>query len=250
MRRAIPLPIFCLLFVACGRETETFSLPDATAQSAWFPLEIGQFAEFMVDSMVFDFGQRDSSRTFVREVVTDTFRDNTGRLVFKIERFERENPAAAWQIRHVWSASRMASEAIRTEGNLRFRPIVFPLDARSGWDGHVFLDKNLEIEVAGERLRPFGGWFFEVDSLDVPGEVGDFAFDSLLLVTEVDADNLFERRFSRAKYARNVGLVWREQWILDSQYCNQIPPPADCETKSWVEKAEKGFIVRQTIIDY
>lgn len=250
MRRAIFLPVFCLVLAACGRETEPPNSPDAAAQQAWFPLEIGQVSEFAVDSVVFDFGLRDSSRTFVREVVTDTFRDNTGRLVFKIERFERKNPAENWQIRHVWSASRTASEAIRTEGNLRFRPLVFPLDTRTGWDGHVFLDKNLEIEVAGERLRPFGDWFFEVDSTDVPGVVGNFAFDSLLVVTETDSDNLFERRFSRTKYARNVGLVWREQWILDSQYCNQIPPPADCATKPWAEKAEKGYILRQTIIDF
>ena len=248
MRHAIFLPVFCLVLAACERKTEVFNPPGGAAQQAWFPLEIGQATEFVVDSVVFDFGLRDSSRTFVREVVADTFRDNTGRLAFKIERFERESPAAAWQIRHVWSTSRTASEATRTEGNLRFRPLVFPLDARTGWDGHVFLDKNLEIEVAGERLRPFGGWFFEVDSVGVPGTVGGFAFDSLLVVTEVDSDNLFERRFSRAKYARNVGLVWREQWILDSQYCNQNPPPADCATRNWAEKAEKGFIVRQEIV--
>lgn len=250
MRRAIFLPVFCLVLAACGRETEPPNPPDTAAQQAWFPLEIGQVSEFAVDSVVFDFGLRDSSRTFVREVVTDTFRDNTGRLAFKIERFERKDDTTAWQIRHVWSASRTAGEAIRTEDNLRFRPLVFPLDTRTGWDGHAFLDKNLEIEVAGERLRPFGNWFFEVDSVDVPGVVGNFAFDSLLVVTETDSDNLFERRFSRAKYAHNVGLVWREQWILDSQYCNQIPPPADCATKPWVEKAEKGYILRQTIIDF
>lgn len=223
------LPPFCCLR---ARNGAVFNLPDAAAQRAWFPLEIGQFAEFVVDSVVFDFGLRDSSRTFVREVVTDTLRDNTGLLVFKIERFERENPAAAWQIRHVWSASRTASEAIRTEGNLPFRPLVFPLDTRTGWDGHVFLDKNLEIEVAGERLRPFGGWFFEVDSVDVPCAVGDFAFDSLLVVTETDSDNLFERRFSRAK--KHPECRPRLARTVDFGFPILQPNPAACRLRDQI----------------
>jgi hypothetical protein len=66
----------------------------------------------------------------------------------------------------------------------------------------------------------------------------------------VDETNAIERRLSRVKYAKHIGVVYRELWILDSQYCNQIPAPADCLTKPWVEKAEKGYILRQVITGY
>jgi hypothetical protein len=89
-----------------------------------------------------------------------------------------------------------------------------------------------------------------VDSIDVAASVGAFTFDSTLLVTEADETNIIERRLSQARYAKHVGLVWREQWILDSQYCNQTPPPADCDTRPWALKAEKGYILRQVVLEF
>ena len=80
--------------------------------------------------------------------------------------------------------------------------------------------------------------------------VGDFSFDSTLIITEANYTDLIERRYSRAWYAKHVGLVQREQWILDSQYCAQTPTPADCQTRPWDLKAEKGYILRQVVIAY
>ena len=62
--------------------------------------------------------------------------------------------------------------------------------------------------------------------------------------------NPFERRLVREKYAKEVGLVAREMFIFDSDYCNEEPVPLDCETIAWEDKAEKGFILRQVIIDF
>ncbi len=99
-------------------------------------------------------------------------------------------------------------------------------------------------------MRPFTNWHYEVDSIDIPSQIGAFAFDSVLVVTEADDNNVIERRFSRVKYAKHVGVVWREQLILDSQYCNQTPPPVDCVSKPWTEKAEKGYTLRQVVLEF
>ena len=245
-----------LLFAACGeRQTETFVPDDPAAFYSYYPLEIGKFTEYRVDSIVYDFAvggstMRDSSLTYVREVLADTLRDNTGALQYSIERYERNNTSAAWNLKAIWTCALNDIGAIRTENNQRFLKLIFPLDRRSAWDGNLYIDTNQEIEIAGERMRPFQNWFYEVDSIDVSANVGTFAFDSTLLVTEVNETNAIERRLSRVRYARNIGLVWREQWILDSQYCNQTPPPADCNTKPWTEKAERGYILRQTLIGF
>lgn len=193
---------------------------------------------------------RDSFRVFAREVITDTLRDNNGQLVYRTERFERENQTQPWQFVENIFASRTPTQAIRTENNLRFLKLVFPFDRSSNWDGNHWIDQYREIEVAGERIQPFVNWRYEVDSLDIPAQIGAFSFDSVLVVTEVDETNAIERRLSRVKYAKHVGIVFREQWILDSQYCNQIPPPADCLTKPWTEKAERGYILRQIMTNY
>ena len=246
----------CALLCRCTEPVSPpYEAPDIAGQYAYFPLQIGKYVDYSTDSVVYDFGPgggmlRDSSRTLVREVVTDTFRDHTGQLLYRIERFERAADNLPWQVRQVVSASRSASQAIRTENNLRFLKLVFPLGLRSQWNGNQWIDQYQEIEIAGERIRPFIYWHYEVDSLDIPATIGAFQLDSVLVVTEVDETNAIERRLSRAKYAKHIGLVWREQWILDSQYCNQVPTPADCLSKPWEEKAQTGYMVRQTITGY
>lgn len=255
--RLFPVHFVCIVLTisACG-DRVTFQPADDTAeQYAYFPLETGKYIIYSVDSIVYDFAAgggivRDSSRTYVREVIGDTLRDQTGDLLYTIERFERSSDTDPWILTSIGTASRSAGQAIRTENNLRFLKLVFPMDRRSEWDGNIWIDQNREIEIAGERIRPFTNWHYEVDSIDIPAHIDAFAFDSTLLVTEADDINIIERRYSRVRYAKNIGMVWREQWILDSQYCNQIPPPADCETKPWEEKAEKGYILRQSILEF
>ena len=242
--------------LGCGAPfTVPFEPANAEEQYPYFPLEIGKYVEYAVDSVVYDFAPgggtvRDSTHLLVRERVADTLRDNTGQLLYTIERYVRASETEPWQLQEIGSAARTATQAIRTTGNLRFLVLIFPFDRRSAWNGNLWIDQYREIEVAGERIRPFANWNYEVDSLDIPASVGPFAFDSTLLVTEVDEDNAIERRLSRVRYAKHIGVVWREQWILDSQYCNQVPAPTDCLSRPWTEKAEKGYILRQIITAY
>lgn len=243
------------LFAACDNHQLVPSDPLGESQYAYFPLQIGKYRIYQVDSIVYDFqpggsGVLDTSRVFVKEVATDTLRDNQGNLLFLIERYERASETEAWLYKSTGTASLNKSQAIQTEDNWRYLKLVFPMDPRSKWDGNLWIDENREIEIAGERIRPFTNWAYEVDSIDIQAVVGQFVLDSTLLITEADDVNVIERRYSKARYAKHIGLVWREQWILDSQYCNQVPTPADCETRPWELKAEKGFILRQIIISY
>ena len=244
-----------LIINACGERVTLDYNPGTEAQFAYFPLRIGNYTVYRVDSIVYDFSPgggtlRDSSSTFVKEMVADTLRDQTGLLLYQIERYERSSDTLPWQLKSIGTAARTPGQAIRTEDNLRFLKLIFPMDRRSEWDGNIWIDEGREIEIAGERMRPFSNWNYEVDSIDVPAGVGSFVFDSTLVVTEADDNNIIERRYSKVRYAKHIGVVWREQWILDSQYCNQSPPPADCETKPWEDKAEKGYILRQTILEF
>ena len=243
------------LAFACGERQTIQPDPFDVSQYTYFPLEIGKFVEYQVDSIVYDFASggstiQDSSRTYARELVADTLRDNSGELRYLIERYERPTENTPWKFKNTITATKTTAQAVRTEENWRFLKLVFPMDRRSEWDGNIWIDKSREIEIAGERMRPFGNWVYEVDSIDVQASVGQFSFDSTLLVTEADDSNVIERRFSRVRYAKHIGVVWREQWILDSQYCNQTPPPGDCDTRPWEQKAEKGFILRQTVIAF
>lgn len=254
-RRFLFFVTISLIINACSERETLDPTPFDESQYEYFPLQIGKYVVYQIDSIVYDFATgggtvRDSFRIFAKEITADTLRDQTGELLYAIERYERKSDTAAWVLKSITTAGRTKTQAIRTEDNFRFLKLIFPLDSRSEWDGNIWIDENREIEIAGERMRPFTNWSYEVDSIDVQAFVGQFSFDSTLLVTEADDTNIIERRLSRARYAKHIGLVWREQWILDSQYCNQFPPPADCETRPWELKAEKGYILRQTILEF
>jgi hypothetical protein len=247
--------VVSLSLAACEQRTILDPTPLDASQYAYYPLELGRYLEYQVDSVVFDFAPgggtlRDSSTTLVREFVSDTFRNLAGELVYVIERYERANNNEPWNYLKSCAAIRTATQAIRIEDNLQYLKLVFPMDIRSDWNGNLWIDTQREIEIAGERIRPFTNWEYAVDSIDIQAFVGTFFFDSTLLVTEADDTNIIERRFSRARYAKHIGLAWREQWILDSQYCNDIPIPIDCETRPWEQKVEKGYLFRQKIIAF
>ena len=65
----------------------------------------------------------------------------------------------------------------------------------------------------------------------------DYA-DVLTIQAQSDPKILTEKRYSLEKYAKGVGLVYREIRILDTQ-------KLDAST-AWEKKAQKGFITKMT----
>jgi hypothetical protein len=242
-----------LLALACSkRETDTLS--DTSYQYAYFPLKIGQVLEYQLDSIVFEVDSNgmkslDTISAMIRDTYTDSFRNAAGELNYTIVRSQLQ-PDNQWRPVRTMQAGRTERQAWRSEDNFRLLKMPFPMTRRSEWDGLTYINKDVEVEIRSNRIRPFSNWQFEVDSIDLRKSVGAFTFDSTLQITEANDVNAIERRFSRVIYALHVGPVYVEQWILDSQYCNQVPPPTDCETLPWDRKGERGYILRQTLVRY
>jgi hypothetical protein len=213
----------------------------------YYPLAVGKYLLYEVDSTIYDptgDSMVQQKKSFVREVILDTLADNAGNTLFKIERFTRTADTLPWRLEKVLTASVSKSQAIRTEDNLRFIKLPFPLQPNTNWDGNAHFNPNLIVTVAGESIEMFKAWNYKVESVGKPEDIGSFSFPEVATIRQADSENLIELRVSREKYARGVGLIYREMWILDTQ-CIEA-----CQGQSWEEKAEKGFILRQTLIDY
>jgi hypothetical protein len=228
-----------LLMISCSNEKEELN---TTANYDYFPLETGKYWVYEVDSTVyFDRTRRVSSKTWVREQITDFFINNTGDTVYRVDRYERKDPAQPWEIRQVVSLLRNARQAIRTENNLPLIKLVFPLRNYSRWNSAALTDPNLTV-TAGNRIALFKLWETKVESLDEPMTLDNKIFPETATISYADRDALIEYRFVKESYAKGVGLLRREWWILDSQ-CNTCPPP-------WEAKAESGFILKQQLIEH
>ena len=88
----------------------------------------------------------------------------------------------------------------------------------------------------------FKDWDYRYLSVDRSEDISGMNYDRVLTVQQVDSENAIERRFGIEKYVFGSGLVFKERIILDTQnVTNDL---------SWEEKAERGFILRQTLIRF
>lgn len=231
-------------FTACKKTPDNYL---SQTGKDYYPLEVGKFIEYEMDSTIYDPNGDSmvfSTKTFVREEVVDTLHDNNDSVLFKIEHYERVADTLPWTIKKVLSQTVLNNQAIRTEDNLRFIKMTFPLRKGKRWDGNIFFNEDLIVTIAGETLEMFKGWSYRVNEVNQPFSIGNFQFDETATVEEAENENLIELRRSKSVYAKSIGLVYRELWILDTQCID------DCIGKLWEEKAQKGFILKQTIINH
>lgn len=235
-------------FQACQSES-TFEEYTIDFGYEYFPLEVGKYRTFAVDSTLYDIGDNEAtivtnSRTYVKLLIADTITDNLGRPGYKIERYERSSDTLQWLITDIWTAT-ITNEGIEwVEENLRFLKMIFPLKDGIDWDGNKYIDITTIIPIAGESVEVFKSWSYEVLDMNESETIGDFAFENVATISQADSENLIELRYSLEKYAKGIGMVYREMKILDTQRI------VGWENATWEEKAEKGFILTEQIIDW
>ncbi len=244
MKTALFSFIFCLFLFSCGKnETETLSLTGKD----YYPLAIGKTMTYDLDSIIYDpiltGGVKiDTTHWQFREIVKDTFRDNEGILQYKIDHLERLRSKIDWKIVKVVTEAFSQTHALRQEDNLRF--IKFPLGfgENTKWNSAIFND-SAKIIIAGETLDLFSKkWTSAIVSFGKKETIGTKTFNDVLTVlSQTDPKILTEKRYLLEKYAKNIGLVYREYHILDTQKLDAAV--------AWEKKAEKGAIVIQKFIE-
>ncbi len=237
---SLVLPLF--LGIACkNSQTPLDIAPDESQE--YFPLEIGKYMVYTVDSVFYkEDSEPDTIQLMVREEVTDSLRDNEGELFYRIERSERANPNEPWEISQILAVKRTDTQAERIENNQRFITLTFPFRRNQTWDGIGFNSDSLLVTVKGEVIEIYKDWESQYDEIFVPQTVNTFLFDSTVSVFHANSNNFIERRFNREVYAKGVGLIIKEMSILDSQLSNA--------ERVWPDDAEKGFTLRQTLIEH
>lgn len=238
------LLIAIITIIACGKN-ENGTLDSAQAAD-YFPLQVGKTWVYNLDSIKYDI-QNDKSvkvdtvRLQVREALIDTFTDATGQKRYKIERSEKLRTATAWNLSDIFSTSIQKDIVLRTEGSFTYIKMPKVLTVGATWDGNVYNDPAIKIEIEGEILEPFSKkWSFEVLSFNKSEKIGNVTYDNVLTIeAQTDPKILTERRYMIEKYAKGIGLVYKDMKIMDTQKLDA--------SIAWEKKAEKGFNIIQNI---
>jgi hypothetical protein len=237
------LLLFGILILAgsCTNTIEDYN-PDDPG-TAYFPLQTGHSWTYQLDSVVYDNNglKVDSISTIIREKITDTFTGESSGTIFRVERSILKNNQ--WVITDIWTASMDDRLAYRTEENLRFAKLSFPVQEGVTWNGNAFFDPDIITKIAGEPLRIYQNWGdYNYTSVDSPETIGNHNYDRICTVVQADLEDRISRRFSAEKYAYGTGLVHRKMIILNTQKFESNEP--------WSEKAEEGFILEQTLLSF
>jgi hypothetical protein len=249
-----------LLFLAvivyltgCVDDPIESAYPDLTRE--YFPLQVGSFIAYQVDSIVFDDapgGNKLDTVSFqLKEEVASINITDFGDTIYYLHRYRRPDETKAWALTDVWTTTTTGTEALRTEENLTFRKLNFPLKFGKRWESTAYINPETSVLIGTENVQPYEEWEAEVLSFDKEGSVGDFTFTSgnVMTIDQANADDGVMKRFVHEIYVRNIGLVQRIDTILDSR-CIEIGDFGPCLGKPWIEHASKGYILSQVMIGY
>jgi len=246
--------LFILLFtLSCVKDKVEAPADDHTTE--YFPLKLGQYIVYAIDSIVFDDapgGNIKDTVTFqIKEEVTSFQVALSGDTLYYIHRFRRNKPEDNWKLIDLWTASRSSSEALRTEENLKFRKMTFPLHDGKKWIATSYIPSSMTILVGTENIQAYQDWDSEVLAFDVADQVGTFSFGDgkVMHISQTDTDDGNTKRYVMEKYSRNIGLVARTDTILDSR-CFALSDFTECLGKPLLEHAGKGYILSQVMIDH
>jgi len=237
--RVFLILLFTVLFFSCEkREIDTYQ---TDMGYDYFPITVGQYRTYAVDSVVYQkVGAPDTIFSQIKETIVEQLQDGDYSK-YRVLREWRATENDAWQTNTVWWIIKENNRIIQTEENLKFIKLTFPVKANIAWDGNGFFDKRTIVKVGNENLEFFKEWDYRVIGIGAETINGsDYA--DVVQVEEADFETSIELRTSVAKYAKGIGLIERRQKILDTQCIT-------CVT-NWTEKAEKGVILTQTLIDH
>ncbi|MEZ4915655.1 MAG: hypothetical protein R2836_01570 [Chitinophagales bacterium] len=242
MRRVVPIFLFLVLIFSCKkesyRETTDFGYN-------YQPNKVGYWIEYEVDSITFDNNTNpvtiDTAHYFIREVFDTTYTDASNNEAIRVEQYRKNLESDVYQINYVGNAQFTTGNFQRNFHDLRYMALTFPVREGNDWQGNIFIDVNSSdpYNFLNDDLY---NWTYTYTEVDVAKEIGGFSLDSCVVVQQIDEANLFEMKYAQEIYARNIGMVYKEMKILNTQ----VPPSG----VPFEERAESGFILTYTLKDY
>ena len=173
---------------------------------SYFPLEVDAWIEYDVLDIIHSQLGSDTAVYQLKEITTEEFLDNEGRLTYRIERYWRDDSNANWSIKDVWYSNKTTTTAEKVEENVRFTKLIFPINTAKYWDGNAF--NNLEE------------WEYYYDSLHKPKLINNLSFDSTITVIQRDNQNVVQYEKVKEIFAVDIGLIYKSHIDLDINLSN------------------------------
>ena len=231
-----------VIFNACKKSDEVL---DTATTSEYAPMLAGKYISYNLDSTVFiNFGAKDTVIKYQVKLQVDAqITDNLGRPAYRIIRYIRKTAANPWVADNTFMAIPTAFAFEFVENNMRFLKLKGPIRDGNNWKGNSYIDTY----SLSSTVKYLDGWDYTYENTNLAETIGGFTFDSTLKVAQRDevignpgdANSYSETNYGEEKYAKGVGLVYRN--FSHVEY--QPPTPGRAGYK-------QGYGVKMTIIDH
>ena len=194
-----------VIFGACKKNSEDFASAPLTD---YYPLTVGKYITYSLDSIVYysNFGTAATVKSYqVRHTVDAKITDAQGRPAYRILRAIRNSATAPWFNDNVFMVVATETSIEFIENNLRFLKLKSPIRQDFTWKGNAYINTT----SINSTLKFLDDWDYSYDSLNVPVKLGALTIDSTIKVAEINDQTAIDRTFSEAKYAKGIGLVYR-----------------------------------------
>ncbi|MCC7231575.1 MAG: hypothetical protein IT242_01420 [Bacteroidia bacterium] len=206
----LSLDVLLLTLQSCTKNTLDENV--TTDYISFFPLKSGNWYIYNADSIVHheadDVYNLDTSITAyhfqVKEQIDSSYTDATGKQVYIVLRYRRDDSLSVWTLMNVWTESVDKSSAQRVEDNIRYIKLAFPIDSRSRWNGNAY--------------NNFGDEEYYYDNIFTPGSTGILDFDSTVTVVQNDFSSMVNKIYKAEIYAKYVGMISKQSDSVSTSY--------------------------------
>ncbi len=222
--------LIAIVFFTCKKKVENYDLKDS-----YFPLNVGSWVLYDVDSTVYDpFTSTHYTRHFrIKELISEKFIDNENQDAFVIQRWMQDSIGKSFYIKDIYTAKQNKGNCERVEENQRFVKLVYPPQLNLTWKGNQYITPDLN----NSKTKFLGNWDYTIFTLDKAFTLQSNKLDSTITVLQ---KNETIPRFQSIEYkeifAKHIGMVYFEHKFLEMQ-------PSD---NDW----QNGFIVEGIAIDW
>jgi len=222
--------VFFTIQISCKKDVSIS--PVAVNHKNYFPLEKGRYWIYKVDSFFYnDFTSSIDTFSFeLKEYLESEIKDDNGNVSYRLERYYRNSSAENWLLKRVWQSAIINNSAVKTEENIRYVKLLFPIKQNLKWNGNAY--------------NSLGAFDFEYTQVHTKTSLGSFDFDSVSTVLLKADTSLISLEAHTEQYATNVGLIKKRITSLkDTRSTIQTALPI-------FQRANKGTDVIYTLTSY
>lgn len=236
------------LFTGCEKKTDEF-ISDPV--NDYMSLQPGKYIHYLLDSTRYvDFGQRDTVISYQAKDVVEDVQTEGDRQIFTVVRYLRDVNSASeddWVPNITYSVTTSRNTIEVNEENFRYIKLSLPIKEGNSWKGNGYLPtdpyRSLFEFSNDEDIQT---WDYTYQDVGATLHVNNTNYENTITVLQIaDSVNIgipnapASKSYWVEKYAKNVGLVYKEVVMWEYQ------PPNPPQTGY-----KHGFGIKMTILDH